>query len=294
MHIGSSRMTAGRRTLPAKTRQSGRPQPRDGRVAGQRVPIRVPRMPKREIPLRSYEALHGDLDLLLTCVWDLPQTGGRRRTIPGRSACRGRRCPDSGTRRNSASSSSCRGGLRGPRAGRQDVQATMVVALGITMTGDKRFPLSRQDTEDTNQVLTPYRSRGSSYLAIIPRLKHPSLAMSWKHDISRAVCWASASVRHEALAALQAPACWRIGPIRRPALAEGLDETLTLHRIGCIAGPVAETTNGLESINALIDVCEGRSLAGLKSTPSLARQRQDHRPGAQRSPSGCAVPREGC
>ena len=60
-------------------------------LAGQRVPIRVPRIrhvTEREIPLRSYE-LHGGAvnDLLLR--WDLVPQPRRR----GRSACRGRRFP---------------------------------------------------------------------------------------------------------------------------------------------------------------------------------------------------------
>ena len=49
---------------------------------------------------------------------------------------------------------------------------------------------------------------------------------------------------------------WRIGTNRRPArLAEGLDETLTLHRLGVygVLGRSLKTTNGLESINALIE-----------------------------------------
>ena len=58
------------------------------------------------------------------------------------------------------------------------------------------------------------------------------------------------------------------------SLAEGLDETLTLHRLGVygVLGRSLKTTNGLESINALIEerCAKGRSLAELESTPSLA------------------------
>ena len=67
---------------------------------------------------------------------------------------------------------------------------------------------------------------------------------------------------------------WRIGTNPAGSLAEGLDETLTLHRLGVygVLGRSLKTTNGLESINALIEErCEGRSLAELKSTPALAR-----------------------
>ena len=47
------------------------------------------------------------------------------------------------------------------------------------------------------------------------------------------------------------------------SLAEGLDETLTLHRLGVygVLGRSLKTTNSLESVNALRGaLCEGRSL----------------------------------
>ena len=91
-------------------------------LAGQRVPIRVPRIrhvTESEIPLRSYEALHGDRavnDLLL------------RRVLYGISC------------RNYAAAA----------------EATMVVALGITMTGDKRFLGVVETDTETEKVLTPF------------------------------------------------------------------------------------------------------------------------------------------
>ena len=87
-------------------------------LAGQRVPIRVPRIrhvTEREIPLRSYEALHGDRavnDLLLRRVLygiSCRNDAAAAEAIPGRSACRGRRCPARSfrpARRNSANSRS--------------------------------------------------------------------------------------------------------------------------------------------------------------------------------------------
>ena len=87
-------------------------------LAGQRVPIRVPRIrhvTEREIPLRSYEALHGDRavnDLLLRRVLygiSCRNYAAAAEAIPGRSACRGRRCPARSfrpARRNSANSRS--------------------------------------------------------------------------------------------------------------------------------------------------------------------------------------------
>ena len=87
-------------------------------LAGQRVPIRVPRIrhvTESEIPLRSYEALHGDR-ASTTCCCGACCMGSRAATtrrpprrFPGRSAYRGRRCPARSfrpARRNSASSRS--------------------------------------------------------------------------------------------------------------------------------------------------------------------------------------------
>ena len=51
-------------------------------------------------------------------------------------------------------------------------------------------------------------------------------------------------------------ASWRTGTNLRPgSLAEGLDETLTLHRLGLygVLGRSLKTTNCLESINALVE-----------------------------------------
>ena len=87
-------------------------------LAGQRVPIRVPRIrhvTEREIPLRSYEALHGDRavnDLLLRRVLygiSCRNYAAAAEAIPGAIACRGRRCPARSfrpARRNSANSRS--------------------------------------------------------------------------------------------------------------------------------------------------------------------------------------------
>ena len=59
------------------------------------------------------------------------------------------------------------------------------------------------------------------------------------------------------------------------SLAEGLDETLTLHRLGVygVLGRSLKTTNGLESINALIEerCAKVDPWQNLKSTPALAR-----------------------
>ena len=76
-------------------------------LAGQRVPIRVPRLRHvagSEIPLRSYEALQGERavnDLLLKRVLYGTRAATTKRPprrFPGRSGCRGRRCPGRASR----------------------------------------------------------------------------------------------------------------------------------------------------------------------------------------------------
>ena len=53
---------------------------------------------------------------------------------------------------------------------------------------------------------------------------------------------------------MRSTASWRTGTNPRPAVAEGLDETLTLHRLGHgVLGRSLKTTNCLESINALVE-----------------------------------------
>ena len=88
-------------------------------LAGQRVPIRGPRLRHvagSEMPLRSYEALHGErrgqrpiAEARAVRGFRAATTKRPPRRFPGRSACRGRRCPARSfrpARRNSASSRS--------------------------------------------------------------------------------------------------------------------------------------------------------------------------------------------
>ncbi len=58
------------------------------------------------------------------------------------------------------------------------------------------------------------------------------------------------------------------------SLAEGLDETLTLHRLGVygVLGRSLKTTNGLESINALIEERCAKVVTGRTRVKSLAGQ----------------------
>ncbi len=138
-------------------------------LAGQRVPIRVPRIrhvTEREIPLRSYEALHGDRagnDLLLRRVlYGIScRRGGRRGDSRGDRpvGVDGVPCVHSGQRDETPRTPGAgplRGGRCGPGAGRQDVRRVDDGRrVGITMTGDKRF-LGFETGTENEKVLTPF------------------------------------------------------------------------------------------------------------------------------------------
>ena len=141
-------------------------------LAGQRVPIRVPRIRRlagSEIPLRSYEALHGDRevdDVLLRRVLygiSCRNYEAAAAVIPGAIGL--------------SSSTVSRGFIQASAAqlrafqerdlsgedvvavfldGKTFADATMVIALGITLAGEKRFlGFVETDTENAT-VLTPF------------------------------------------------------------------------------------------------------------------------------------------
>ncbi len=141
-------------------------------LAGQRVPIRVPRMRSvagSEIPLRSYEALRGDgevNDLLLTRVLygiSCRNYEAAAETIPGAIGLSG--------------STVSRGFIQASTAklrefqerdlssedvvavvldGKTFADAVMVIAVGLTISGEKRF-LGFVETDTENErVLTPF------------------------------------------------------------------------------------------------------------------------------------------
>ena len=274
-------------------------------LAGQRVPIRVPRLRHvagSEIPLRSYEALHGERavnDLLL------------RRVLYGIS-CRNYEAAAeaiglSGSTVSRAFIQASATKLRELQErdlsgedvvavvldGKTFAEATMVVALGITMTGDKRF-LGVVETDTENEkVVTPFLrslvergldvSQGLLVIvdggkglraAVRKAFRHRALVQrcQW-HKRENVVSYVAKReqpvwrqrLQHaynrpeydEALAALQSLQHELEDRNQSAAgsLAEGLDETLTLHRLGVygLLGRSLKTTNGLESINALIE-----------------------------------------
>ena len=141
-------------------------------LAGQRVPIRVPRIrhvTEREIPLRSYEALHGDRavnDLLLRRVLygiSCRNYAAAAEAIPGAIGLSGSTVSRAFIQ---ASATKLRElqerDLSGEDVvalvldGKTFAEATMVVALGITMTGDKRFLGFVETDTENEQVLTPF------------------------------------------------------------------------------------------------------------------------------------------
>ena len=141
-------------------------------LAGQRVPIRVPRIrqvTQSEIPLRSYEALHGDRavnDLLLRRVLygiSCRNYAAAAEAIPGAIGLSGSTVSRAFIQ---ASATKLRElqerDLSGEDVvalvldGKTFAEATMVVALGITMTGDKRFLGFVETDTENEQVLTPF------------------------------------------------------------------------------------------------------------------------------------------
>ena len=141
-------------------------------LAGQRVPIRVPRIRRvagGEIPLRSYAALHGEgavNDRLLTRVlygiW-CRNYAAAAEAIPGAIGLSGSTVSRTFIQASAAKlhefherDLSNENVVAIVLDGKTFAEATMVIALGITMTGEKRFlGFVETDTENA-QVLTPF------------------------------------------------------------------------------------------------------------------------------------------
>ena len=300
-------------------------------LAGQRVPIRVPRLRRvagSEIPLRSYAALHGEgtvNDLLLKRVLSgisCRNDEAAAEAIPGAIGLSG--------------STVSRGFIEASAAKLRELQerdlagedvvamvldgktfadATMVIALGMTISGETRFlGFVETDTENA-QVLTPFLrslvergldvSQGVLVIldggkglrsAVRKAFRNRALVQrcqwhkrenvvrylakreqaSWRQRLQRAY---NRPAYDEALPALET--LHRELEDRNQSaagsLAEGLDETLTLHRLGLYggAGPVAEDDE-LSRVHQCArrrTLCEGRSLAELEPTPPLAGDR---------------------
>jgi len=278
-------------------------------LAGQRIPVLVPRVRSvagGEIPLRSYEALHGDHEgndaLLKRVLYGISCRNyeAAAESIPGAIGLSG--------------STVSRGFIEASAAKLRELQerdfsaedvvalfldgktfadATMVIALGITMSGEKRF-LGFVETDTENEkVLTPFlRSlveRGldisEGLLVILDGGKGLRAAVrkafrdralvhrcQW-HKRENVVSYLPKSEQaafrkrlqraydrptyEEARAALQKlhAELEERNQSAAASLAEGLEETLTLHRLGIygVLGRSFKTTNCLESVNALVE-----------------------------------------
>ena len=278
------------------------------RLAGQRLPIRVPRVrgERGEIPLRSYQALHGsnpvDDQLLRRVLYGIScrNYAAAAQAIPGALGL--------------SSSSVSRSFIEASEAklkefqqrdlsgesyvalfldGKTFADATMVVAMGVTAKGDKRF-LGFVETDTENEkVLTPFlRSlidRGldvsQGLLVVIDGAKGLRAAVNqvlrkraviqrcmwhkrenvvsylskgdqaqWRWRLQRAYDRPTYTEAKAALAKLHGELEQR-NQSAAASLAEGMEETLSLHRLGVyeLIGRSFRTTNCLESVNALVE-----------------------------------------
>ena len=278
------------------------------RLAGQRVPMRVPRVrgEKGELPLRSYQALHGsgevDDRLLRRVLYGIScrNYAGAAEAIPGALGL--------------SSSSVSRAFVEASAAqlkefqerdlsgetyvalfldGKTFADATLVVALGVTARGDKRFLGFVETNTENEKVLTPFvrslveRGLNSSQgllvvidggkglrAAVNQGLKKQALVQrcqwhkrenvvsylpkseqaNWRRRLQRAYDRPTYAEARPALLALHRELESR-NQSAAASLAEGLEETLTLHRLGVyeVLGASFKTTNCLESVNALVE-----------------------------------------
>ena len=278
-------------------------------LAGQRVPIRVPRVRSvagTELPLRSYEALRGEgavNDLLLKRVLygiSCRNYEAAAEAIPGAIGLSGSTVSRSFIEASAAKLRE----LQERDLAAEDVvavvldgktfaDATMVIALGITLSGEKRcLGFVETDTEN-ERVLTLFLrslvergldlSQGVLVIldggkglrsAVRKAFRHGALVQRcqwhkrenvvshlakseqavWRQRLQRAY---NRPEYDEALTALET-LHGELDDRNQSAagsLTEGLDETLTLHRLGLygVLGRSLKTTNGLESVNALVE-----------------------------------------
>ncbi len=279
------------------------------RMAGQRVPVRVPRVRRAgggEVPLRSYAALRGtgDVDdlLLLRVLYGISCRNyeAAAEAIPGAIGL----SSSTVSRRFIQASAAHLRDLQERDLSSEDVAvlvldgktfgaSTLVVALGITLSGDKRFlGFVETDTENA-QVLTPFLrsllergldvSQGLLVLldggkglrsAVDKAFRDRALVQrcQWhkRENVVRYLAKSEqASWRRRLQRAYQRPTYQEArGALRRlhqeldernqsaaSSLAEGLEETLTLHCLGVygLLGRSLTTTNCLESIHAMVE-----------------------------------------
>lgn len=277
-------------------------------MVGQRVRIRVPRVrgPKGELPLRSYTTLsgRGEVDPVLlrrvlhgiscrnyeTAAAAIPGAIGLSSSSVSRafveaSSARLREFQERDLSRDDISTLFL--------DGKTFAESTMVVALGVTFSGEKRF-LGFVETDTENEiVLSPFLrsliergldvSRG--LLVVIDGAKGLRAAVrkvlrnqavvqrcawhkrenvlrylpkneqaAWRRRLQRAYDRPTYAEARTALDALHTELEQK-NQSAAASLAEGMEETLTLHRLGVygVLGRSLKTTNCLESVNALIE-----------------------------------------
>jgi transposase-like protein len=278
------------------------------RLAGQRIPIRVPRVrsERGEIPLRSYQALHGsgevDDRFLRRVLYGISCRNyeAAAEAIPGAIGL-----SSSSVSRSFVEASAAKlKELQERDLSKDDVVAlfldgktfadeTLVVALGVTRTGEKRFLGFVETSTENEKVLTPFLrsllergldvSRG--LLVVLDGSKGLRAAVkqafakravlqrcvwhkrenvvgylpkgeqaSWRKRLQRAWDRPTYAEAHAALRALERELEQR-NQSAAASLAEGLEETLSLHRLGVyeLLGASFKTTNCLESVNASIE-----------------------------------------
>ncbi len=278
-------------------------------IAGQRVPIRVPRIRSThggEVPLRTYAALKqgGTVnDVLLKRVLygiSCRNYEAAAEAIPGAIGL-----SSSTISRQFITASAAQLKVLQERDLAQDdivavvidgktfAEATMVVALGITLSGEKRFLGFIETDTENEKVLTPFLQslldRGldisQGVLVCLDGGKGLRAAVR-KAFARRAVVQRCQWHKRENVVSYLAKgeqAAWRKRLQRaynRPtyaeavaqlkqlhreldarnqsaagSLAEGMEETLTLHRLGVygVLGRSLKTTNCIESVNALVE-----------------------------------------
>ena len=278
-------------------------------LAGQRVPIRIPRVRSTgggEIPLRTYGELHPDgavsEQLLRRVLYGISCRNyeSAAESIPGAIGL-----SSSTVSRGFVQASATK--LRQMQErdlGGEDVvgifldgkmfaDTMMVVALGITMTGDKCFLGFVETSTENAEVLTPFlrslMERGlnisEGVLVIIDGGKGLRAAVkrafgnralvqrcqwhkrenvvsylskteqaAWRKRLQRAYQRPEYNEARAALEQLHEELEER-NQSAAASLEEGLEETLTLHRLGVygILGRSFKTTNCLESINGLVE-----------------------------------------
>ena len=306
------RVLAGSRYARKDEGQRGRrhgSNPGSVRLGGQRVPIRVPRVRSAEggeIALRSYGALSGggDLDeLLLKRVLfgiSCRNYEAAAESIPGAIGL----SSSTVSRKFIEASATKLQELQERDLREEDIvvvvldgktfaEETMVVALGITMSGDKRFLGFVETDTESEKVLTPFlrslTERGldisQGLLVILDGGKGLRTAVKkafrnralvqrcqwhkrenvvgylakneqsvWRQRLQRAYERPTNDEASAALAQLHSDLEER-NQSAAGSLAEGLEETLTLHRLGVygVLGCSLKTTNCIESINAQVE-----------------------------------------